>query len=104
MGNEDIRITGPLLKVLQEFLSQPTEEFSGADIAQATKLASGTLYPLLKRLEDAGWLTSEWEDVLPQTVGRPRKRLYKVTGLGLRKAKIAMSETFVNHGVLAWNS
>jgi DNA-binding PadR family transcriptional regulator len=104
MGNQDIRITGPLLKVLQVFLSQPTGELSGADVAQVTKLASGTLYPLLMRLEDAGWLISEWEDVLPQTVGRPRKRLYTVTGLGLRKAKTAMSETFTNHEVLAWNS
>jgi len=104
MGSEDIRITGPLLRVLQEFLSKPTQELSGADIAQATKLASGTLYPLLKRLEDAGWLTSEWEDVQPHAVGRPRKRLYTVTGLGISKAKATINETFANHGVLAWNS
>jgi DNA-binding PadR family transcriptional regulator len=104
MGNEDIRITGPLLKVLQEFLNNPSEQLSGADIAQITKLASGTLYPLLKRLEDAHWLISEWEDVAPQTVGRPRKRLYTMTGLGVSKAKTSLRETFTNNGVLAWNS
>ena len=41
-------------------------------------MGSGTLYPLLARLEAAGWFTSEWEDVDPSEVGRPRRRLYKL--------------------------
>jgi hypothetical protein len=32
---------------------------------KATKVGSGTLYPMLARLEAAGWLTSEWEVVDP---------------------------------------
>ena len=45
--------------------------------------AHGTLYRALGRLEDAGLLASHWED--PEVAvaeGRPRRRLYQVTGAG----------------------
>jgi PadR family transcriptional regulator PadR len=69
-------------------------EFHGFQLAKriaasgvARKLtAHGTLYKALGRLEDAGLLTSEWED--PDTAvaeGRPRRRLYTVTGQGERR-------------------
>jgi len=47
--------------------------------------AHGTLYKALQRLEDAGLLTSRWEDPDAATAqGRPRRRLYQVTGAGER--------------------
>ena len=42
-------------------------------------------YPILFRLERAGWLESRWEDGDPKALGRPRRRLYQVTALGARK-------------------
>ena len=45
--------------------------------------AHGTLYKALARLEEAGLLESRWED--PQVAaddGRPRRRLYRITGAG----------------------
>lgn len=45
--------------------------------------AHGTLYKALSRMEKAGLLESEWED--PQRAadeGRPRRRLYQITGAG----------------------
>ena len=44
------RITGPTLKVLGALLPGRIE-LSGAEISRVTKLASGTLYPILYRLE-----------------------------------------------------
>ncbi len=45
--------------------------------------AHGTLYKALGRLADAGLLEQEWEDPDIATVaGRPRRRLYRITGLG----------------------
>ncbi|MFF2277044.1 PadR family transcriptional regulator [Agromyces sp. NPDC058126] len=45
--------------------------------------AYGTLYKALARMSEAGLLESEWEDAaLAETVGRPRRRLYRVTGAG----------------------
>ncbi len=99
----DLRITGPLLKVLHEFLQRPGMSMSGADIARRANLKSGTLYPLLSRLEEAGLLLSKWENVSPQEVGRPRRRLYEMTGLGVRQAKEAFREVQAPSGVPAWS-
>lgn len=47
--------------------------------------AHGTLYKALGRMETAGLLESRWEDPeLAVREGRPRRRLYRVTGLGER--------------------
>jgi DNA-binding PadR family transcriptional regulator len=85
------RITGPTLKVLGALLPG-RDELSGADISRATKLASGTLYPILFRLERAGWLESRWEDNDPKALGRPRRRLYRVTELGAQSARAAVKD------------
>jgi DNA-binding PadR family transcriptional regulator len=43
----------------------------------------GTLYKALARLEQAGAVSSRWEDSrLAAEEGRPRRRLYRVTGVG----------------------
>jgi PadR family transcriptional regulator, regulatory protein PadR len=86
------RLSAQTLKVLAIAISSPQEELSGAWIARATKLQSGTLYPILMRLEKAGWLMSRWEDGDPRELGRPRRRLYRITGLGSKKAKAAFDE------------
>ena len=49
----------------------------------------GALYKALHRLEEAGFVDSEWEDVEPQEVKRPRRRRYEVTGLGERAVRQA---------------
>jgi PadR family transcriptional regulator, regulatory protein PadR len=57
-----------------------------ADHAGPRPLTShGTLYKALQRLEEAGLLTSQWEDPdIAAADGRPRRRLYEVTGAGER--------------------
>lgn len=65
--------------------------FHGFELAKAiaqggaarTLTAHGTLYKALGRLEDAGLLHSRWEDPdIAAAEGRPRRRLYEVTGAG----------------------
>jgi DNA-binding PadR family transcriptional regulator len=46
----------------------------------------GTLYKALGRLEELGLLTSRWEDAAA-VEGRPRRRLYALTGEGSRVAE-----------------
>ena len=70
-------------------------EMSGADLARATKLASGTLCPILLRLEQAHWVEGHWETNDLRELGRPRRRLYRITGVGDRKAKAAMKDMFL---------
>lgn len=103
MGKVQLRLTAQTLKVLSALISSRLEEISGAEIARGTKLASGTLYPILFRLEEAGWLTSRWEAEDPRELGRPRRRLYKITGAGARNAKLAISEFKTAIGGLAWS-
>lgn len=101
MANEP-RMTAQTLKVLGAFLASGNNELSGAEIGREAKLASGTLYPILIRLEDASWLESRWEDGDPQVMGRPRKRFYRITGLGESKARTAFNELSPVIGRLAW--
>ena len=53
--------------------------------------AHGTLYKALSRLEEFGLLTSRWEDAAA-VEGRPRRRLYELTGEGARMARSALAE------------
>jgi PadR family transcriptional regulator PadR len=100
MGKEDrsVRMSLQTLRVLEAFLENPTDQLSGADVHQRCGIASGTLYPILLRLESAGWFVSRWESIDPSTAGRPRRRLYRLTSTGLKRA----SEVFAsfNRGVL----
>ena len=55
----------------------------GFDIIDATGLASGTVYPALGRLEDAGFVRSGWEDArVAQEEKRPPRRYYTMTATG----------------------
>jgi DNA-binding PadR family transcriptional regulator len=85
------RLTGPTLKVLGA-LSSSADELSGAQIARVTNLPSGTLYPILFRLERAGWLQSRWEAGDPRLLNRPRRRFYRVTAVGARNAQAAVMD------------
>jgi DNA-binding PadR family transcriptional regulator len=102
MGSQEPRITAQTLKVLRVFMSQLDDEISGAEIYSATGVASGTLYPLLIRLESVGWVESRWEDEKPQKLGRPRRRLYRVTDVGAKKARAAFREIVQPLKEFAW--
>jgi DNA-binding PadR family transcriptional regulator len=99
---EDVRLTQPTLKVLRFLLEKPREGRSGADMSKATKVGSGTLYPMLARLEAAGWLASEWEVIDPSVAGRPRRRFYKLTAVGQNNARAALADLQMAAGELAW--
>ena len=55
----------------------------GFDIMTITGLASGTVYPALRRLEDAGFVMSKWERPgIAQAAQRPPRKYYEVTKPG----------------------
>lgn len=76
---EEVRITATVGKVLRVFLDDVTSPRYGFELMQRTGLASGTLYPILARLEAAGWLTSQPEDIDPAAERRPARRFYRIT-------------------------
>jgi len=97
------QLTTQTLKVLGSLLNNRPDALSGAEIARVTRLKSGTLYPILLRLEQAGWLDSYWESETPQELGRPRRRFYQLTAIGARKAKSAIHDLTSSIGGLAWH-
>ena len=60
----DVRLSLQTLRVLEAFLDSPTEQLSGADVQKRSGIASGTLYPILLRLESAGWFVSRWKALI----------------------------------------
>src|SRR5438128_1685794 len=55
----------------------------GFDVMTVTGLASGTVYPALRRLEDAGLVLSKWERAgIAQQAQRPVRKYYEVTKEG----------------------
>lgn len=102
MASNEPRLTAQTIKVLGVLMSPAQDEVSGAEIGRVTGLASGTLYPILFRLEKAGWLESHWEDGDPSELERPRRRLYRITGVGLRRMKAAYRELVMPLKEFAW--
>lgn len=102
-----LKTTYPTQEVLRVFLRDPRAEVFGYEIIEqvtSMKLKSGSLYPILQRLEDAGWLTSRWElEEYAASRGRPPRRYYKLTGTGAASAPsycgISSDETTSRHVV-----
>lgn len=69
----------------------------GFEIMRATDLPSGTVYPILRRLEDGGLVESRWEDPgAAHEKGRPPRRYYRPTGPG-REALAEARERLARH-------
>lgn len=61
----------------------------GFDIAEATGLRGGTVYPILRRLEDEGLVASTWEAAsIGRREGRPSRKYYRL----LQRAKPVVQE------------
>ncbi|HEX5459262.1 MAG TPA: PadR family transcriptional regulator [Steroidobacteraceae bacterium] len=67
--------------VVAALLAQPRAWQHGYALAKATGLRSGTLYPILGRLEDRGYLESKWLE--PAQEGRPPRHVYRLTPAGV---------------------
>ena len=65
----------------------------GFDILDATALPSGTVYPILRRLEHAGLVASRWEPVREaRDAGRPPRRYYELSGAGAETLRAALAQ------------
>ncbi|GLY80512.1 hypothetical protein Airi01_087790 [Actinoallomurus iriomotensis] len=85
-------MTLPTQLVLRAMLEEPTREMYGLEIVQAAGLASGTIHPILARLEGIDWVESRWEEADPREQGRPRRRYYRLTPDGAERARIALAQ------------
>ncbi len=87
-----VRMTEQTERVLHALLSAPGDEAFGYEIMKASGLRAGTLYPVLARLEAAGWLDSYWESTGPAGEDRPRRRRYRLSDAGREQARSVLAE------------
>lgn len=76
--------------VLRALLADPQVELYGLEIAEHTGLLPGTTYPILVRLQEAGWVEGRWERINPRDEQRPRRRYYRLTDHGASLARDAL--------------
>lgn len=80
------------LQVLKLLRDAPPEGCYGLEISKGAGLPTGSIYPILARLEQAGWLVSAWEDIDEAAEGRRRRRYYRLTTAGAERARVAIEE------------
>ena len=72
-------------KVLAALLDARGAWSHGYELARLAGIKSGTLYPLLIRLEAQGLLEAEWQQ--PSERGRPPRHAYRLTAQGIQLAR-----------------
>jgi PadR family transcriptional regulator, regulatory protein PadR len=85
-----MKMTAPLERVLRAFLDDSAAPRYGYDLMKAAGLKSGTLYPMLGRLEADKLVTSAWET--PQQDGERPRKYYQLTGEGIRVARLELAQ------------
>ena len=93
MSGTSPRMTIPTQLVLRALL-RPGSERYGLEIGEAAGLPSGTIHPILARLERLGWVESRWEDVDPVEAGRPARRYYRLTTDGIELARDGLARAY----------
>src|SRR6476619_5783930 len=88
------RMTLPTPLVLRALLEDPGAERYGLEIGDTAGLPSGTIHPILARLERLGWVESRWEDVDPHEAGRPARRHYRLTTDGIEGARDGLARAY----------
>lgn len=84
------RMTLPTQLVLRELMADPTRAMYGLELCAAAGLPSGTIHPILARLERFGWLKSHWEEADPHEKGRPRRRYYRLNPTNVAVVQAAL--------------
>ena len=86
-------------KLLAALLQQPRSWHYGYELSKQTRLKSGTIYPLLIRLNDQGLVESKWMEADPP--GKPPRHAYKLSPSGLAFARESMELTIAARRELA---
>jgi DNA-binding PadR family transcriptional regulator len=77
--------------VLEVLLADPSRDHYGLELSGAAGLPSGTIHPILARLEAVGWLESTCEDIDPRVEGRPARRYSRLSSAGADSARAALA-------------
>lgn len=84
-------MTHATMSVLRAMLEYSAREMYGLEICAVAGLPTGTVHPILARLEGIGWLESSWEQIDVRKEGRPRRRYYQLSESGAMRARAALA-------------
>jgi len=87
------RMTLQTQRVLAAMLENPLGQHYGLELSRRLVLPTGSIYPILARLERAGWVSSRWEEIDPVATGRRPRRYYHLTGTGAEQARRELDQT-----------
>jgi PadR family transcriptional regulator PadR len=85
-----IRVSPETLGVLEKFAVRPTAWQYGYELSRKTGLKSGTLYPILIRLERYGLMEARW---VTTEEGVPPRHTYRLTPNGVEFARARLAQT-----------
>lgn len=89
------RMTLQTQLVLRALLEDPARQRYGLELCELVGLPSGTVYPILARLEQVGWVDSTLEDpAVHENAGRPRRRFYRITQDGAVQARETLARVY----------
>jgi DNA-binding PadR family transcriptional regulator len=89
-----MRNTDSVRRVAAILLDNTTSKHYGYDLMKRARLRSGTLYPILQRFLDEGWVADGWESSAHVRGPRPLRRYYKLTKLGRRQLAAFLTADF----------
>ena len=81
------KLSPQTLAVLKYMLDNPKNDVFGLELIDALGQPAGTIYPILTRLEEIGWIEGEWESMERKDKGRRRRRYYLLTKEGKTDGK-----------------
>lgn len=86
--------------MLEVLYATAPDEVYGLELMDLAEIPSGSLYPILARFRDSGWLSFRVEDDDPSTLGRPRRTYYRLTDIGVTAARsnVPLAIPVVPHG------
>ena len=84
------RLSTQTLAVLSALASHGSDWLYGLELSERTGLKSGSLYPILIRLDERGLLESRWLE--PAAPGRPKRHAYRLLPAGMQALADAARE------------
>jgi DNA-binding PadR family transcriptional regulator len=93
-----MRLSPQTLIVLQALKHSARDWCHGYDVSKLTRIKSGTLYPILSRLHDEGWLEARWEE--GREPGRPPRHLYRLSAAGSKATSKILDASAARTGSL----
>lgn len=91
------RVTIPMALVIDALLTQTDDEVHGYTLTKTINLSAGTVYPILQRLETAGWVTSRWDNAARTPGGRAARRYYRIVDTHREEANQLVADRLSPH-------